>query len=506
MIIIQNPSRFSPIAGRKTQFYNENTGETTWDQPVPSPEETRDEQGSASGRIGHLLPRDQPREMSSTHKNHSRSRGIPTSRRGWLGLGRGAAKTQRQGEAPHRLETRGTARKPTGMNDYGPTRNLDARGPPPREWPSDRRGKDMMSPQQRSREGGPEGPDSRFGDGRLPVYDLQQEMPGSATNAWRGEEGGVLAQPWDDYAEHVKVQPSGTADRTVEGGADRDRQTRDGNEPPAAALFTGHTTGHPPGALEGSDLEGVGPAVGVTGASRSGDSEWWTGGTTAIGAAVTDDAEPQAGNVGGLQGDTGTTTGQVGTTAERSHNETTVTLERGQETDSMGTGTQEPQVKPQTTSAEGSGEGTAPLHVTTTITETEQAAAGAGEQMSALIAKEKSPRGSGLCNEVSTPWAPEMTHADALSGRQQGRSSAPEGEHHMEATQALSGNVGGYYPTEAWSAGKPSTTHGQDESLWGDGFQPQEHPEGGKGSRKDARGWDWSDPWGQEGAWGAPGG
>lgn len=465
------------MPGRKTQFYNEHTGQTTWDQPVPSPEETRDKQGPASGRIGHLLPGDQPREISPTHEKYSRGSGIPTSRRGWFGFGRGAAKPQQQqGETTHRLETPGTTRNPTGMNGYRPTRDRDSRGPPPREWPSDRGGKEMMSRQQ----GGPEGPGSRFGDGRLPVYDLRGKTPGSSRQAWGGEDGGVASQPWDDYAEHVKVQPSGTATGR---GIDRDMQTRNMNESPAAALFGGH-----PGVVEGSNLEAVGPPI-------SGDSERWMGDTATIGVGVTDEAEPQVGIMGGLQGDTETTPGQEGTSGEKSHNETSVTLERGQEIDGMRTGIQEPKLQPQTKSAEGSGEGATPLDATTMITDKEMAAAGAGEQTSPLLVNEESPRD----NEVNAPWAPETTCTYAVSERQQGRSSALEGEHHM----ALSGNAGGYYPTEAWSAGKPDTTHGEDGSLWGDGFPP---PERVSGPRQDAGGWDWSDPWGQEGAWGTPGG
>lgn len=463
------------MAERETQFYNEYTGETTWDQPVPSPEETRDEQGSNSGRIGHLLPGDQPRKISPTVE-YSRNSGIPTSKRGWFGFGRGAAKPRQQEETPIRLETRGTARNPTDMNDYKPTRDRDARRSPPREWPSDRGGKEMMPRQQ----GGPEGPGSRFGNGRIPAYDLRQNPPGSSTRAWGGEDGGVAAQPWDDHAEHVKVQPSGTA---MGGGIDRDRQMRDINESPAAALSAGH-----PGVVEGFNLEAVGPAI-------SGDSERWMGDTTTIGAAVTDDVEPKAGNVGGLQGDTETSSGHVGISGEISYNETSITLERGRETDSMGTGTQEPKLQPHTKSTEGFGEGTTTLDATAMITDTEKAVATAGEQTSSLLAEEESPRD----NEVSTPWEPEMTRTYAVNERQQDRSSAPEGEHHM----AFFGNVGGYYPTEAWSGGKPGTTHGEDGSHWGDGFPP---PERVKSPRQDAGGWDWSDPWGQEGAWDAPGG
>ena len=338
------------------------------------------------------------------------------------------------------------------------------------------------------------GADIQFGDERAPAYDPRREVPGSVAGIWGDEGGGGTAQPWEFLDEFsvpgVEVQPlvpsddpgTGKHEGTQEGGlaeaAGRDaRVLPDVRAPVPFGLDPVSDSTEAP--FSQSDGHGDWP----TGASRNGNPEVGVDDLRGASAPVLDDKN------------TGMGTGQGGATdAEgsiaRAHNQ------GKKPDDSEEEGTQATMThQPETATAEASGEReTTPSHAASNSLATEEETTGTSEGFSPPTTNSRHE------DVVSSLWEKDAIGPDVFGGRQQGNDNAvPAGERCLDADASQASHappsrvVGAGTATGAWSAGETDAMPGQQE-------------EDGKGMRQDAEWWDWEDPWGQEAAWGAPGG
>lgn len=559
----------NPLTAFFAQFYNEKTGETTWDQPRPAlPPPT-----SAPGRTsaedeGH--PRRQPSTERYQAQDERRPGSVPNGKRGWFGRGRAAPTKPQQAPAAAlqaRQPWRSRGAGGEGMEGYGQAANHEGRtgngsggggGGSEREgrfqeqwvgeggdgWNQAGQRRDVAGVGSRQeqhgrKEGATLGPGS-FGEqgppGAFNPYEPEAREKNAAAAGWGKVEG---AETWNPSTGASLATPdiregSKTYDPAVGGGGGS--STGGGGDAGGAACAQpgGSDELIPADAADVAAAGGATAAQVATGGSpvprsdASGGSSGWE----------TDERRGRNGG-GGISGvflspaatDVGGTEKAALGADSRDEAQSPLEAKTAAESASAEGGDMESQRRHQqqqalqteqglTEKGREGGEETLQAITVTSLAEDntgrkDKTGEEAGPSTDGMGEWFSPPQDVGGQNAIEAPRNPAWGEKSAggVGGRAQtanGDASKLEGGETLPVRQedVQASAIGG----------EGSGSLGQEEQLWGFGFQPQPQPPqqqqqqpqqqqqyGGDGVRHEAEGWDWADPWGQGETWGAPG-